>query len=467
MLRRLGFTGRLMAIVLLALLVLWAIGVGWVLVSESREEIASRLHPLPEQVAATVDLIEATESGRQSVLLRAVSSETLRVTIEKAPPKADRGFSRLPLVEQYMSRYLSELEPREVIAAVKSSGRPLWWELRLGWFWIDARQPLYLAVALRGGGYLQFEVRGQLSRRLFGLPPGFVVGALGALVAIAAIVAIAREARPLKMLADRVDDFSGATLPTPVPVVGAPEIRKLIEAINSMQARIVDLVRGRTLLLGAISHDLKTYLTRLRLRIEDLPVEEQRDKATRDLDDMTALLSDTLAVARGTFVSARREIIDVVAMLTALATDYANPCIRLRCSREAGPLLVEGDRIALRRLFANLLDNALRFGTTCEVRAARDSDRIAVTIDDDGPGIPESERTAVLVPFHRLEQSRSRDTGGSGLGLAIVQQIAEAHGGSIAIDAAPLGGVRASVTLPCTVQLQCPSRAIRITINDA
>src|SRR5262249_231126 len=232
------------------------------------------------------------------------------------------------------------------------------------------------------------------------------------------------------------------------PVVGAPEIRKLIEAINSMQARIVDLVRGRTLLLGAISHDLKTYLTRLRLRIEDLPVEEQRDKATRDLEDMTALLSDALAVARGTFVSARREIIDVVAMLTALATDYANPCIRLRCSREAGPLLVEGDRIALRRLFANLLDNALRFGTICEVTAAREREGVAVRIDDDGPGIPESERAAVLAPFHRLEPSRSRDTAGSGLGLAIVQQIAEAHGGSIAINAAPLGGVRASVTLP-------------------
>jgi signal transduction histidine kinase len=442
-LRRLGFTGRLMAIVLFALLALWAIGVGWVLVSESRQEIRSRLYPLPEQAAAIVELIDATEPGRRPSVLKAVSSEALHVTIVQERPTTEPGFERLPLVEQFLSRYLQALQPREVIATIASSALP-----QLGRHWLYARQPLHLAVSLRDGGYVLFEARGQLGRRLFGLPPGFIVGALGALVAVTAILAIAREARPLKMLADRVASFTGDTLPEPIPAAGAPEIRKLIDAINAMQARIVDLVKGRTLLLGAISHDLKTYITRLRLRVEDLPAEDQRAKAVRDLDDMTALLGDALATARGTFISARRESVDIGEMLAELAGDYPAARVRLCRAGDAIALPVEGDPVALRRLFANLIDNALRFAATCDVKPARAAEHAVVTIDDDGPGIPEAERQAVLEPFYRLEASRSRSTGGSGLGLAIVRQIAEAHRGSIALDRSPCGGARAVVTLP-------------------
>ena len=451
MLRRLGFTGRLMAIVLLALLALWAIGVGWVFVSESREEIQSRLYPLPEQAAAIVELIDAIEPSRRPSVLKAVSSETLHVTIEHERPSTEAGLQRLPLVEQFLSRYLRALEPREVIVTVESRGLPLWRELRFGQYWLYARQPLHLAVSLRSGGYAVFEARGQLGRRLFGLPPGFVVGALGALVAIAAILAIAREARPLKILADKVAGFTGDTLPAPVPAAGAPEIRKLIEAINTMQSRIVDLVRGRTLLLGAISHDLKTYITRLRLRVEELPAEDQRGKAIRDLDDMTALLGDALAVARGTFVSARREIVDVGELLAGLVADYPGTQLHPCGLHDAASWSVKGDPVALRRLFANLFDNAMRFGAVCEVAVARSGQHVVVTIDDDGPGIPAAERQAVLEPFYRLEPSRSRITGGSGLGLAIVKQIAEAHGGSVAIERSPQGGVRAIITLPLHV----------------
>jgi two-component system osmolarity sensor histidine kinase EnvZ len=455
MLRRLGFAGRLMAIVLLALVALWAIGVGWIFVSQSREQIASRLYPLPEQAAAVVELIDATEPGRRSSVLKAVSSESLHVTIEQQRPKTEEGLERLPLVEQFLARYLRALAPREVIATIEPA-LPRWRELRLGQYWFYAREPLHLAVSLRGGGYVVFEARGQLGRRLFGLPPGFGVGALGALVAIAAIVAIAREARPLRMLADKAAHFTGDTLPAPLPATGAPEIRKLIEATNTMQSRIVDLVRGRTLLLGAISHDLKTYITRLRLRVEELPAEEQRAKAARDLDDMTALLDDALAVARGNFISGRREVVDVGELLTELAADHPGARLGARAAQASPLSAVEADPIALRRLFANLIDNALRYGTICEVAIVPTGGDFVITFDDDGPGIPAAEREAVLQPFYRLEPSRSRATGGSGLGLAIVKQIAEAHGGSITIHGSPHGGVRATVTLPMGCHRQEP-----------
>lgn len=444
MLRRLGFTGRLMAIVLLALVALWAIGVGWIFVSETREQIAGRLYPLPEQAAAIVNLIDATEPARRPAVLKAVSSETLRVNIEREAPATEPGSERLPAVEQFLSRYLRVLEPREVIATIESSGLARW---RVGQRWLYARQPLHLAVSLSSGGYAVFETRGQLGR-LFGLPPGFGVGALGALVGIAAILAIAREARPLRMLAERVAGFTGDTLPASLPPAGAPEIRQLIEAVNAMQRRIVDLVKGRTLLLGAISHDLKTYITRLRLRVEQLPADDQRHKAARDLDDMTALIDDALAAARGTSVLARRQPVDLCELLAGLVAGYPDRQVRWCPAVAADATHIVGEPVALRRLFANLIDNALRFGTCCEIALVRCGEHLRITVDDDGPGIPAGEREAVLEPFYRLEPSRSRATGGSGLGLAIVKQITEAHGGSADIAASPPGGTRVTIMLP-------------------
>jgi two-component system osmolarity sensor histidine kinase EnvZ len=448
MLRRLGFTGRLMAIVMLALLALWAVGVGLIFLTETREEIASTLYPLPEQVVAIVDLIDATPPERRPAVLKAVSSEMLRVTIAGEPPAAEAGYERLPRVEQFLARYLGTLAPRQVIATIEPSHRPRWRELRFGQYWVYARQPLYLMVSLKDGGYAVFETRGQIGRRLFGIPPGFWVGALGALVGIAAIIAIAREARPLRRLAANVAAFSGNAPTAPIAPSGAPEIRKLIEAVNAMQGRIIDLVRARTLLLGAISHDLKTYITRLRLRIEQLPVDDQRTKAARDLDDMTRLIDDALAVSRGSFAPARRERVDLRELLARLTADYPEGKARFRCPPDLSRSQTTGEPVALRRLFANLIDNALQFGTLCEVALERRGDELMVAIDDDGPGIPVRERQAVLEPFYRLEASRSRVTGGSGLGLAIVKQIVEAHGGAIAIEASPQGGTRAAVTLP-------------------
>ena len=122
--------------------------------------------------------------------------------------------------------------------------------------------------------------------------------------------------------------------------------------------------------------------------------------------------------------------------------------IELRDAPVTTGLAVLGDPVALRRLFSNLIDNALRYGTRAEVGLAHHDEMIEVRIDDDGPGIPESERQAVFEPFFRLEQSRSRETGGSGLGLAIARQIVEAHGGAIAISQSPQGGARIAVSLP-------------------
>jgi signal transduction histidine kinase len=225
---------------------------------------------------------------------------------------------------------------------------------------------------------------------------------------------------------------------------GAPEIRKLIVAVNEMRARISELIRGRTLLLGAISHDLKTYITRLRLRVEQLPDDAQRDKAVRDLDEMTRLLEDALAVARGGFAGNGRERVDLRALLSGIVEDRLLTRTGLRAELGEAPLWIEAEPVALRRLFGNLIDNALNFAAHCVVRLQRNGEAV-VLVDDDGPGIPEHMRASVFDPFFRLDTSRSRSTGGSGLGLAIVRQIADAHGARISLATSPEGGLRASV----------------------
>ena len=150
----------------------------------------------------------------------------------------------------------------------------------------------------------------------------------------------------------------------------------------------------------------------------------------------------------GTSVSARREPVELRELLAGLVGDYPDRPIRFCTSLDAEATYMEGEPVALRRLFANLIDNAMRFGTCCEITLAHCGEHLRVTVDDDGPGIPPGEREAVLEPFYRLEPSRSRATGGSGLGLAIVKQIAEAHGGSVGIAASPAGGTRATIILP-------------------
>jgi signal transduction histidine kinase len=401
---------------------------------------------LPERAAAIVEVLESTPKPRRETALKALSSDDLLVTYRDTPPSG-AGMERLPAIERVIGQYFMEVGGREVTATLAPEGVPRWQQLRLGKYWLTSREPLTVAIGLSTGGYAVLESRGDIGPRIWGMPPGFTIGALGALVGLAAIIAIMREARPLRRLAGSVARFATSAVPDPVEPSGAPEVRRLIAAVNDMQERIAGLVKGRTILLGAISHDLKTFLTRLRLRVEQIPEPDQQARAVHDLDDMTALIDDALALARGASVSERREDVDIAELVRRLVTDRKDGRLRLAepASRSAK---VRGDAVALRRLFVNLVDNALRFGKTAQVAIEAAGADVVVSVDDDGPGIPELERAAVFEPFYRAEPSRSRDTGGAGLGLAIARSIAEAHGGRIRAEAAPSGGARILVTLP-------------------
>jgi two-component system, OmpR family, osmolarity sensor histidine kinase EnvZ len=447
---RLGFTGRILAISLLALLALIAMGTGLGYMERLRGAVdATPPMLLPQRAAAIVEVLEATPPERRQSALEALSSDSLKVAYRDHAPPPDRNAQRLPAVEHAFAREFVEVGGREVIVLLAPEAVPRWRQLHLGQYWLASREPLKVAIGLSTGGYAILESRGEIGPRIWGLPAGFTIGALGAVVGLVAIIAITREARPLRRLMGSVERFADRAVPDPVAPSGAPEIRRLIDAVNEMQERIAGLVKGRTILLGAISHDVKTFLTRLRLRVETIADAEQRERAVRDLDDMTALLEGAIALARGAAVSERRADVD----LTALLREEIDARGGTRASLvevSAGPVLVRGDAVALRRLFANLIDNALRYGADAKITIVRASSVVTVFVDDDGPGIPALERAAVFEPFYRVEGSRSRETGGAGLGLAIARAITEAHGGKISAEAAPGGGARMHVSLPAT-----------------
>jgi signal transduction histidine kinase len=204
-------------------------------------------------------------------------------------------------------------------------------------------------------------------------------------------------------------------------------------------------------MLGAIAHDIKTYVQRLKLRLDLLDDATQIEKAARDLDAMNRFVEDALLLAvhaQPLTNAATFDLAGVVAHEAEAARLSGGEVVLQR--EAAGPWLVRGDGVAISRAVGNVAGNALRYGGAARIALRRQRANIEIVVDDRGPGIPASQREAVFAAFHRGENSRSRETGGSGLGLAIARGIVEQHGGAIAIGDAPGGGARVTITLPAS-----------------
>ena len=232
----------------------------------------------------------------------------------------------------------------------------------------------------------------------------------------------------------------------PLPVQGPREVRRASEAFNQMQARVSALLDERTAMLGAFSHDLRTLVTRLALRSESALSDEQRAKANADMDAITTILDDALAFAHDERSDEAAVMMDLGSLLQSLVDDEVDMGNDAEYAGKES-VVVRAQPIALRRAFANLIGNAIRYGKVARVSLVTQADRTVVDIVDHGPGIPVDQRAAVLKPYVRLESSRSRETGGSGLGLAIVNNVLRRHGGEIEF-LSQSAGFTARVTLP-------------------
>jgi signal transduction histidine kinase len=270
---------------------------------------------------------------------------------------------------------------------------------------------------------------------------------LVAVLVIALYVTAGTITRPLSRLARAADDLGRSVRQPKLEEKGARELRHAARAFNTMQDRLHRYLDSRTRVLAAMSHDLKTPLTRLRLQVET-QIEDPALQARfgKELDEMESMVRGALALFRNLNDEEAQEPVDVNLLLETVRGEFSEMGADVTVEgRALGPL--PGKPQALKRCITNLVANAVKFGTRARI-LVRDGGRLEIGVCDNGPGIPPEELEKVFEPFYRLESSRNRDTGGTGLGLSIARDVAQAHGGTLILRNRPEGGLEARLTLP-------------------
>jgi signal transduction histidine kinase len=314
-------------------------------------------------------------------------------------------------------------------------------------------------LALADGSQLTFH-SAHASGMALRNPWAVLATAMAILVGLAAVLLTHRIARPLRTLGritGLIGDAAGQGRVVPVPEVGPDETRAIARALNGMQLRIRDLVTERTQALAAVSHDLRTPIARLRLRLDALadnalPNNALADDAQRramasDLDDMQAMIDSTLAYLRGDADPEVRRVTNVASLLMSIA-DAGQDAGHAVVYEGPGRALAAIRPVALRRALDNVVDNAVRYGERARIGLAIADSTLELQVDDDGPGLSPDAVERAFAPFTRLETSRNRNTGGTGLGLTIARRVIEAEGGQIGLETRPGGGLRVRITLP-------------------
>ena len=400
----------------------------------------------PSDARQIAEAVERSPVELRSTIVAAASNGATVVQLlpsASSGPGVDPALQPAPHLEDRFRRYEAELD-----------GRPIEIQARAGLLAFGPggdrppAGPIRLLIRLRTGELLAIE-RAPLVLQL--LAERYLIIALVAALVLAALTAMLfwQVVKPLRRLARATEALRDDMNAPDAPVAGAPELRQLALAFNGMKHRISGLVAERTRILAAIAHDLRTYLTRLRLRIDHIEDDRQRRRAADDIEDMRRLIEDTLLFARLDAVA------DRTAPLIDACTEAAN-YVELR--RETGDpveldsvpaaILCRCAPLAFRRILANLIDNALRYGTWARISVSAETGLAVITVADNGPGIPPDLAQRLTGPFERLDASRGRHSGGAGLGLAIVKGLAESHGGNLSLFNGSNGGLNAIVRLP-------------------
>ncbi len=380
---------------------------------------------LARDVASSVAILERVPPAERAVWLPRLDRRNYRFVLDDP---AGGAASALPMARQVGAAVSAALN-REVVVSEAPGG-----SLRLHLTLADGR-PLSIDMT---------EPRMEVS--------GWVVAVLAAQLLLLALLtwfAVRLATRPLARLVEAANALAPGLATQALPETGSREVAQAAAAFNAMQRRIDAHLAERMRILAAVSHDLQTPITRMRLRADLLDDATLREKLQSDLAAMQALVGEGLAYARSAHsVTEPLCRVDLHALLDSLACDYTDAGQRVGLLGSAGQTLHTRPQ-ALRRLVANLVDNALKFAGTADIEVGKHADdQISVEVLDRGPGIPEDRLQAATQPFYRVESSRNRDTGGTGLGLAIAQQLAQVLGGELTLSNREGGGLRARLLLP-------------------
>lgn len=278
---------------------------------------------------------------------------------------------------------------------------------------------------------------------------GFVLWMIGTslLLFVVAALFLRVQVRSIAQLASAAEDF-GKGINTKFKPYGSVEVRRAGLAFTKMKERILRQISERTQMLAGVSHDLRTPLTRMKLQMAMLPDSKENQEFLQDIDEMEKMLDGYLSFVSGEG-GEKPTFVDINEMVSSIINKYRkNSNAMIRYSTNYDVSAVQGREQALRRAITNVIENAFHYGKNIAVKLESDSKRLELSIDDDGPGIPEDKRDDVFKAFYRVEGSRNKETGGVGLGLAIAKDVIVSHGGSIQLSDSELGGLRVLISLP-------------------
>ncbi len=390
---------------------------------------------LLEKISLTTKLIEASEASQRERLAAAVTDRTSNISWH-----ASREGLDLPQVPDAVQRTLSPLTQRLFNSPVRrlEAYQPSDWPEKNGHY--------SLLVQLTDGSWLMFSIPsrswglGQWQRNLI------LILLVLLSTALVALIATRHLARPLQQFAEGARRFGVDFRAPPIEPIGPKEIRQAILAFNAMQAQLQHFIKDRTQMLAAISHDLRTPLTRMRLRGEFIDDPDQQQRLFRDVDEMQAMINSSLEFFRDDARLEQATQFDLAELLQTLIDDYRDQAIDIAFSGPAH-LVYFGRPLGLKRVVTNLLDNAIKYACEPVIELSGDDEQVTVVILDRGPGIPVESQEQVFVPFYRLEGSRNKNTGGVGLGLSAARAIVLEHGGSLTLSNRKIGGLQVNVVL--------------------
>ncbi len=420
--------GRLMLILTVGLIIAQLLSFGLVFYERTQSSFGLMVRYVGKDVASSVAILEQQPPEKRADWLQRLDRRNYRYTLGAV---AQGGA-----VSSSFAKRIAD----SIVAALGSSYRVKATQQRGD----DSR--LLLHLRLRDGSPLTLE----FTLQPVPLSPWMVSALCLQLLLLIMVswLAVRWVTGPLTRLAEAADTMGTGFAPRPLTERGSAEVLRATRAFNLMQRRIRDHLKERMQILAAISHDLQTPITRMRLRADLLDDIELRDRLHDDLNAMQMLVQDGIAYARdGQGIAEAPCRLDLDALLDSLVDDYVSAGQPLTLSGSVrDPIVTQPN--ALRRVVVNLIDNALKFGQHAEVQVQREAAGVWILVLDRGPGIPDGEMQSVMQPFYRIENSRNRDTGGSGLGLAIAQQLTLALGGTLTLVNRECGGLKAQVFLP-------------------
>lgn len=404
-----------------------------------------------QRIADAVKLLDSLNPSERHKVVAALDAPTLRISLGVTPvipPLQTLDNESRATFMVILRGLLGEKRPIEV-GVRETVQQPE--QHRTDGHFAGTDHPLQgfsfiVLTRLLDGTWVSFDSR--LSGEAYPLPRRLLINLLILLAAVIflSLVAVRLATRPLFTLATAAEELGKNINSPPLVEKGPIEVRRAAHAFNTMQSRLASYIQDRTRILAAMSHDLKTPITRLRLRAELLDDGDLRAKFVKDLEEMESMVATTLDFMRGVDNQEITQPVDIMALLECLQADAAEMGQKVRIEGAAAQPY-PGKPLALKRCLGNLIDNAVKYGQCATISVDDRDKQLQIHILDQGQGIPDAHLERVFEPFYRLENSRSRDTGGTGLGLSIARNIAQMHGGELVLKNSA-GGLDAILTLP-------------------